>query len=185
MLRENRKAKGEGDEPRRWFADEDFDLVVFEDAAGGIAGFHLCYDKQGAERALAWEKERGWRLYRVEGGEELPTENRSPVLRPEFGRPPRDLGARFSAAGANLDPGLVRFILGKIREVEEACPRCHRPIYDRRRPDCGYCGAPLAEGARFSAEQDARVKAMLEEDRRRFREFKEFIQILGDSPSGP
>ena len=38
---------------RRWFTDSYFDLIVWYERDGAtLAGFQLCYDKEGEERAL-------------------------------------------------------------------------------------------------------------------------------------
>ncbi|WP_374347160.1 hypothetical protein [Chitinimonas sp.] len=39
---------------RRWFSSNYFDLIVWLSEDEQIAGFQLCYDKQGKERALTW-----------------------------------------------------------------------------------------------------------------------------------
>ena len=36
---------------RRWFSDDDFDLVVWFSDSGVIVGFELCYDRSRVERA--------------------------------------------------------------------------------------------------------------------------------------
>ncbi len=33
-----------------------------------------------------------------------------------------------------------------------ACPCCHRPLYSRAKPNCGWCGEPLPEEALMSPE---------------------------------
>jgi hypothetical protein len=41
-----------GEQQRRWFSSEDFDLIVWFDALGAIAQFELCDDRSDVERAL-------------------------------------------------------------------------------------------------------------------------------------
>ena len=51
MLQEIAVASRTTEPHRRWFADEDFDLVVWTSAIGAIVAFELCYDKPRIERA--------------------------------------------------------------------------------------------------------------------------------------
>ena len=53
---------GVADDPparRRWFHDEYFDLFVWQ-AGGEVTLFQLCYGVDSAERALVWDKSRGF-----------------------------------------------------------------------------------------------------------------------------
>lgn len=73
MLREVRQVRQiEGESRRRWFTDEDMDLTVWLDDAGHIAGFQLCYDKKGLERALTWRRDEGFSHHRIDDGEGRP-----------------------------------------------------------------------------------------------------------------
>lgn len=49
------------------------------------------------------------------------------------------------------------------------CPSCQRVLFNRRLKACGFCGAPIPESLRFTAEECAtldRKMAELEEQRR-------------------
>ena len=53
---------GVADDPpakRRWFHDEYFDLFVWQ-AHGEVTLFQLCYGGDKSERALVWDKARGF-----------------------------------------------------------------------------------------------------------------------------
>jgi len=53
---------GVADDPpakRRWFHDEYFDLFVWQ-ANGEVTLFQLCYGPDASERALVWDKARGF-----------------------------------------------------------------------------------------------------------------------------
>ena len=53
---------GVADDPparRRWFHDDFFDLFVWQ-AGGEVTLFQLCYGADSAERALVWDKSRGF-----------------------------------------------------------------------------------------------------------------------------
>lgn len=52
-----REIQGVDEEPRlhrRWFHDEYFDLFVWQDDAGTVVRFELCYGQGASERALVW-----------------------------------------------------------------------------------------------------------------------------------
>lgn len=45
---------------RRWFHDDYFDLFVSQASGGALQAFQLCYGLSSGERALVWERERGY-----------------------------------------------------------------------------------------------------------------------------
>ena len=53
---------GVADDPparRRWFHDDFFDLFVWQ-AGGELTLFQLCYGVDAVERALVWDRQRGF-----------------------------------------------------------------------------------------------------------------------------
>src|SRR5256714_15108520 len=57
-----KEVSGLADEPparRRWFHDEYFDLFVWQ-THGEVTLFQLCYGIDSSERALVWDKRRGF-----------------------------------------------------------------------------------------------------------------------------
>jgi hypothetical protein len=51
------------DEPglqRRWFHDDYFDLFVWQNAAGAVTAFELCYGQDASECALVWQDDTGF-----------------------------------------------------------------------------------------------------------------------------
>ena len=49
------------------------------------------------------------------------------------------------------------------------CPECHRALYNRRLTHCGFCGAPIPDELRFTAEEIEKLDremAELEEQHR-------------------
>lgn len=77
MLRE---AIHERESNRRWFSDDDIDLIVWFDDAATIVSFQLCYDKSSAERAITRSPQRGHEHFRVDAGEHTPLRNETPIL---------------------------------------------------------------------------------------------------------
>ena len=77
MLRE---AIHEREPNRRWFSDDDFDLIVWFDDPATIVAIQLCYDKSSTERAVTWSRQRGHEHFRVDAGEDSPLRNETPLL---------------------------------------------------------------------------------------------------------
>ena len=50
-----------GEDFRRWFTDENMDLIVWYDdsSSGRITGFQLCFDKRYVQRCLTWQNRPG------------------------------------------------------------------------------------------------------------------------------
>jgi len=111
MLREVMPPRVERELERRWFTDEDFDLVVWLTRAFGAVAFELCYDRQRGERALTWSPERGYGHYRVDAGEDTPTRNLSPILVADGDFPRARIAGEFERASGDLDPAIRAFVL--------------------------------------------------------------------------
>lgn len=47
-------------------------------------------------------------------------------------------------------------------DPEFHCPACHRLIYSRRRTDCEWCGQPLPEEMRLTAEEITAIDTELD-----------------------
>jgi hypothetical protein len=98
-----REIRGVGSEPqlqRRWFHDEYFDLFVWQDAAGALARFELCYGRDADERALVW---LGEGRYFHDGAPGAATDV------PELLR-------RFERAGAGLPEGMRREVRARLQD---------------------------------------------------------------------
>jgi hypothetical protein len=117
MLEEVPATRIDHEPRRRWFADEYFDLVVWLSGSGSIAGFELCYDKPRRERAVTWSADRGYGHFRVDGGGDDPTRNRTPILVADASFPSEEVVARFIQSSAALDPVIRAFVLGKLQEL--------------------------------------------------------------------
>lgn len=115
-----------GDGLRRWFYDDDFDLFVWYNPNGSIHGFQLSYDKTGDEKSLTWFRNRGISHHAVDGGEQNPGRNRSPILIAEDGRAamPRILDAFNRTSTAALPSKVRALVLRKIMEYGEM----HLPV---------------------------------------------------------
>ncbi|HEY2338653.1 MAG TPA: hypothetical protein VGI18_14940 [Burkholderiales bacterium] len=89
---------GVADDPparRRWFHDDYFDLFVWQ-AGGEVTLFQLCYGTGSADRALVWDKSRGF----FHDGPPAPDE----------------VFARFEEAAAPLPEDVRREVREKVHE---------------------------------------------------------------------
>ena len=117
MLYEIRGTKQrEGEDYRKWFTDEYFDLFVWFDEAGAISGFQLSYDKSADERAITWQRKGGFMHTKVDDGEKRPTSSMTPILVSDGIFDYRSIAGRFKREAKELDPELVRFIIKKVLE---------------------------------------------------------------------
>jgi hypothetical protein len=113
----------EGDFARRWISDDYFDLIVWYEPDERLHGFQLCYDKEGDERAVTWIRGRPIQHNRIDTGDDLPTENRAPVL-VAGGTFPADLvRTEFAQRSACLSPFLRRLVLTKLAQFASRSPR--------------------------------------------------------------
>lgn len=119
MLREwNGVRQIEGEGFRRWFSDQNFDLIVWFDGADEqkITGFQLCYDKQRKERALTWKKAEGYSHNRIDDGEIPFGTKRTPVLVADGAFARDEVKRMFLESAVELDQRLADFISERIAE---------------------------------------------------------------------
>ena len=79
MLKEMSVGQQSEPPPRRWFRDEDFDLIVWFSEQGAPDGFQFCYDRRGHKRAVTWTEGAGYRHDRIDDGKGNRARNRSPI----------------------------------------------------------------------------------------------------------
>ncbi len=117
MLREvERVRQVPGESRRRWFTDAQFDLMVWLDAAGDVAGFQLSYDKPREERALTWLRGRGYGHNRVDDGEQRPDQIKAtPILVADGAFDAAAVAERFAAAAAAVPQNIRRVVLERLR----------------------------------------------------------------------
>jgi hypothetical protein len=101
---------------RRWFHDEYFDLYVWENYAGEIISFQLCYAKDSTQRALRWSDEAGYRHEGVDAPEHKPGRAMSAIFVADGVFDPKVIGARFEHDAVGLPLGIRQFVLQKIRD---------------------------------------------------------------------
>jgi hypothetical protein len=118
MLREIANVRQvEGEPRRRWFTDEHFDLVLWDDESQHIVGFQLCYDKQKGERAVTWKEGGGYSHDTVDGGEDRPGRYKAaPILTADGRFDVERVAAGFLGHSGVLDSRSADFIYLKLLE---------------------------------------------------------------------
>ncbi len=121
MLREIKDVRQVKDEPhRRWFSDEHFDLVIWDEEAD-IVGFQLCYDKAHSERAVTWKVESGFRHNGVDSGEGRAGRYKgTPILVADGSFDAGTVAAQFLGHSGGLDAKSFDFIYMKLLGYPDA-----------------------------------------------------------------
>ena len=86
---------------RRWFHDDYFDLFVSQASDGNLDRFELCYGLDAAERALVWDRERG---YFHDGTNLLAA---------------KDIAGRFNSVARALPGEVAAAVLRRLEEYAE------------------------------------------------------------------
>jgi hypothetical protein len=115
MLREYPVAQHPEEPVRRWFADDQFDLVVWLGVSADIVGFQLCYDKYVNEHALTWKFGEGYHHNAIDDGEATPFSNRSPILVADGLFPLHRVLTDFMDKSAEIEDEIRVFIIEKLR----------------------------------------------------------------------
>ena len=115
MLKEVSLSRESDRSRRRWFVDEELELIVWLSDQGSPDGFQLCYDRGGRERALTWTEGGGYSHDRVDDGEGNPTKNSTPILVSDGPFPAAQIVARFEKASVGVEPQIRQFVAQKLR----------------------------------------------------------------------
>lgn len=100
---------------RRWFHDDFFDLYVWENFAGEVQGFQLCYAKADQQRALRWSLERGYNHEGVDSPEGKPGRAMSAIFVADGVFDYDGIGEKFEHESTPLPLGVRNFVLEKIK----------------------------------------------------------------------
>jgi hypothetical protein len=114
---------------RRWFHDEYFDLFIWQNAAGEIESFQLCYGIDSSERALEWRKNRGFFHDGAKAGSPVPggiLDARGGAAREGSAEA---ISSRFEFDARSLPDDIRLPVAARIREYAEKAP----PVQSRRR----------------------------------------------------
>ena len=98
----------------RWFSDSYADLYVWYDAAGSIAGFQLCYNKDRDEHSLTWKRGSGYAHNSIDAGDDTPLSNQTPIVVPDGLCPLDTLRGKFISRAAQLPPEVRACVLDAL-----------------------------------------------------------------------
>ena len=119
-IKNARQVPGEG--KRRWFRDDDFDLIVWYGTQDIISGFQLCYDKHSREKCLTWRAKDGLRNFyqhdAIDDGETPGHSKMTPILVPDGIFKKERVSKLFERNSGKIDIDIAEFVLKKIREYE-------------------------------------------------------------------
>ena len=101
---------------RRWFENDYFDLFTWQDMAGAVTRFQLCYDVGRNERALLWSRSEGVHHDGVDSGEHSGASNQTPIFVQDGKFDSGAVVPRFERESSTLPAELRDFILAKARE---------------------------------------------------------------------
>lgn len=116
MLKEYDTFQHPGEMKRRWFSDDYFDVIVWQDNACAITEFQLCYDKNGKERAVTWTRGGGFRHNRIDTGESSPLKNQSPILLADGLFPASEVLGIFIVNSGEIEPYIRSFIADRLKD---------------------------------------------------------------------
>ncbi|MDH3974708.1 MAG: hypothetical protein OEV42_10565 [Deltaproteobacteria bacterium] len=105
----------EGGIRKRWFGDEFFDLILWQDGKGKIVKFELCYDKEINEHAFSWSKKAGLTHLKVDDGEgEAGRYKMSPILVADGVFDNKKIAEKFLDESVLIEKSISQFIYHKI-----------------------------------------------------------------------
>ena len=118
MLREIKNVRqNRGEDRRRWFTDQYWDLYIWSDDRNRITGFQLCYDKTGREHAFNWFNGKGYSHTKVNFDREVSIpgiSKMSSVLVRDGIFDKQAILAKFKTDSKSLDQEVVRFVCTMI-----------------------------------------------------------------------
>lgn len=111
-IKNARQIPGEG--RRRWFRDEELDLIVWYDDDDAFVGFQLCYNKLLGEKALTWKQNGSYQHNAIDDGE-VPWGNKmSPILVADGTFDKARVAAIFKEKSTQIEGNLVELVLNKL-----------------------------------------------------------------------
>ena len=118
MLREWKGVRQRHEEgSRRWFRDDEFDLIVWYDSNQRVAGFQLCYGKSGREHALTWHANGRRSHTRVDDGDSVVGgPKKAPVLVADGLLDAEPVARAFVASAGEVDDEIQDLVLRQLRQ---------------------------------------------------------------------
>ncbi len=119
MLREIKAVRQIHGEPRRrWFEDDYFDLIIWQDEGEDILGFELHFDKKASPQAVRWDKPNRFEFFSVDDGEfRADRFKMAPVLMPARKNLHVPVAYKFRVESNNIQPRISSFIFDKLKNA--------------------------------------------------------------------
>lgn len=117
MLREWKGVRQRPEEGfRRWFTDDEMDLIVWYEDGGAVRGFQLCYGKQSTQHAVTWMNNGTYNHAKVDDGESRPIGSKStPILVQDGSFDSQGLASRFRGRAREIEEPLRSLVTEKIK----------------------------------------------------------------------
>jgi hypothetical protein len=108
---------------RRWFQDDYFDLYVWQDKAGSVSAFQLCYDRRANERSLRWSPALGFSHDGVDIPEDKPGRAMSALLVVDGVFPAQLVMKRFAETAEGLPEDLRKLVDKRLKEYADSAKK--------------------------------------------------------------
>ena len=109
-----------GDPKRRWFTDDDLELIVWFGKENRIIGFQLCYEIERQPKALTSQETDSFFHNGIDDGEQWPGGHKStPILVPDGIFDKENAGKRFARSSQSLPAEIAEFVTRKIAEYNQ------------------------------------------------------------------
>lgn len=121
MLREWKGVRQRPEEGfRRWFTDEEMDLIVWYENSGSVRGFQLCYGKQTDQHAVTWMSNGTYNHAKVDDGESRPIGSKStPILVQDGFVDATRLAKSFAGRATEIEGPIRDLVINKIRSYSQ------------------------------------------------------------------
>ncbi len=117
-IKKVRQIKGEP--KRRWFVDDDFDLIVWQGNWKKLVGFQLCYTRENEQKALTWMEDKGFFHNTVDEGEDKPGKPKGvPILLPDGIFDFKVVAEEFRKQSADIKKSVSEFVYDKLVNYPE------------------------------------------------------------------
>lgn len=108
-----------GDPKRRWFTDDDLELIVWLGNEDKIIGFQLCYEIERQPKALTWQETDSFFHNGIDDGEQWPGCHKStPILVQDGIFDKTHVGNRFARSSQSLPAEIADFVKNKLAEYK-------------------------------------------------------------------
>ena len=106
-----------GEYYRRWFSDDNLDLIIWYSMDQEIIGFQFCYKSGTDEKALTWFNDKGYSHHKIDDGEYHPScFKMTPILIRDENFNNENILNQFTSACNKVESDIVNFICDVIKK---------------------------------------------------------------------